>query len=637
MSLLSRLVLAFLALVALTAAVGIVSYVVQSQIGEDVARLRPSRGIDLRELDLQNVNLEIEGFPDSTGLFVATDVSIAAGVRRPKLRGRIEGLDPVARTLRLYGVDIAVTPATQFSERGETQAAFEKLRPGQRIEVSASLTGDLWSARKIRTHGVKPSDQIKGTPTGLEPGGETPEILEFAGIRVSVPPRRGPSPQGALRQIELASRLSLQLQESRGIAQELVGASPAGYKSEAEPLSSAFSDASERLLQVEQEFERTLERCREGIGTGATLSRLHALRERLDTFRGYIDTLRTQAPNRHGNAQKFFSEVFEPFLQNQLLPLVYAHRDAAEEELARQVHGISERARTTTRVAFAGSAIAVVLAATLGFLTWRSIQAPLRSLHDAAVRIGRGDLTTRVSINSRDELGVLADAFNGMAKDLASTTVSVRELEDALRDREILLHEVHHRVKNNMQVISSLLAIQASEVDDPIAREKFEECQGRIRSMALIHDQLHGTADLSRLNLRGYLEQLVSQVLESFGSEVRFAVDVAGVDLEMDQALTCGLIVNELVTNVLKHARKADGPGEVRISLANEEEDRLALSVCDDGPGFPNGEWSNGGGIGFDLVQTLVKQLNGELEVGGGRGGSVRIVFDAVQPRKDLG
>jgi len=627
--------LAFLALVTLTAGVGIVSYLVQSRIGEDVAELRPNRGADLQNVDLENTHLEIEGFHDATGAFVATDVHVSPGIRRPKLRAAIEALDPAARTLSLYGVEIAVTPSTSFLGSEASNEGFEDLRRGQRIEVSATLDEGRWSARKIRTQDVKPSDQIKGTPTGEELDGRGLETIEFGDIRVAVSPRRGSSPQGALRQIELARRLSLQLQEALVLARELVEGRGAGSGSRAGTSSASGPELGENLRHAEEEFEQTLARCLEGFASGTGSSRLETLLERMPVYREYVDRLQTLAGRDAAAARRFLGEVFDPFVNEQLLPLVYAHQSLAEEQLARQVRGISERARTTTRVAFASSALAVVLAASLGYLTWRSIQVPLVSLHQAAVRIGQGDLGTRVSVESRDELGVLAAAFNRMAEDLARTTVSVQELEHALRDRELLLHEVHHRVKNNMQVISSLLAIQASEVKDPIAREKFEECQGRIRSMALIHEQLHRTADISSLDLRAYLQRLGSHVLESFGEGVRLEVDVAGVELGLDQALACGLIVNELLTNSLKHGKAGGGVSEVRVELAEDGSGRLVLSVRDDGPGFPEGEWRHSGGIGFDLVATLVKQLDGELEVGWSGGGVVRVVFDGKQASRE--
>ena len=248
--------------------------------------------------------------------------------------------------------------------------------------------------------------------------------------------------------------------------------------------------------------------------------------------------------------------------------------------------------------------------------------------------VRRDGSTLQVSISCaelRPRDGSL-QGFVCVAQDLTDRKRIEEEVRRALAEKELLLREVHHRVKNNMQVISSLLAMQSSRAEDPRVAASFEESQGRIRSMALIHEQLYRSADLTGIDLGSYLRILTDQVLESFGKEAAIDVDVRVTDpgLEVDRALACGLIVNELVANAIKHAFPRGG-GRVRLSLVEGPEDTCELVVADDGLGLTAPEEILGAtSMGMSLVRTLVDQLEGELAVespGSERGLCVRVVF----------
>lgn len=187
------------------------------------------------------------------------------------------------------------------------------------------------------------------------------------------------------------------------------------------------------------------------------------------------------------------------------------------------------------------------------------------------------------------------------------------QLTAALREREILLQEVHHRVKNNLQVISSLINMQRRAVADAAARDALRDCQARVQAIGLIHEQLYRYADYARVPFADYVRGLVVHLSEALGSaRVRVAFDVAPVALAVDKAIPCGLIVNELVTNAFKHAFPGDRGGTISVRLSQEASGRCELAVEDDGVGSPSGE-PRTQSLGLHLVDTLVAQLRGVI------------------------
>lgn len=217
---------------------------------------------------------------------------------------------------------------------------------------------------------------------------------------------------------------------------------------------------------------------------------------------------------------------------------------------------------------------------------------------------------------------------------LAQDLTQRRELESKLRvslgEKELLLREVHHRVKNNLQVVSSLLDLQSRSVSDELALEKFQESQDRIRSMVFIHDQLYQSQDLTEIDLRPYLETItlnLSQAYLALPETIRVQVEVEDMRLELDQALSCGMIVNELVTNSIKHAFAKGELGEIRVRCQATKGGGVLLEVTDSGRGFENVEGASPDSLGLSLVRTFVTQLKGKLRFDGKRGAAYRIEF----------
>ncbi len=208
---------------------------------------------------------------------------------------------------------------------------------------------------------------------------------------------------------------------------------------------------------------------------------------------------------------------------------------------------------------------------------------------------------------------------------------SNKALSTSLQEKDILLKEIHHRVKNNLQIISSLLNLQSNYIKDPQALQVFTESRYRVRSMALIHEKLYQSHDLSRIDFADYIRALTSGLLATFGvrsTPVRISVEIDQIMLGLDAALPCGLIVNELVTNCFKYAFENGRPGEITISLRPVAGGRLCLRVADDGVGFPKElDFRNTESLGMQIVTTLSEQIDGTIELSNGSGTAFEILF----------
>jgi len=222
--------------------------------------------------------------------------------------------------------------------------------------------------------------------------------------------------------------------------------------------------------------------------------------------------------------------------------------------------------------------------------------------------------------------------------DLTNRKQAEQRLRAMLLEKEALLMEVHHRVKNNLQVISSLLKFQSNYVTDESALRMFDESQGRIRSIALVHEKLYRSLDLARVDSAEYIRDLVVQLFRLYHippTDVTLEMDVDEVMLDLDTAIPCGLIINELVSNALKHAFLEGREGKVRVSLQSRG-GQLALTVSDDGVGLPDDfDYRSARSMGLQLINTLVEQLEGTLLVDSTEKGTVfRVTF--VQPQREV-
>ena len=206
-------------------------------------------------------------------------------------------------------------------------------------------------------------------------------------------------------------------------------------------------------------------------------------------------------------------------------------------------------------------------------------------------------------------------AIFGMYVDITDRKRAEEEVRRSLREKEVLLSEIHHRVKNNLAVITGLLSLQANETEDEVAREIMQESQMRVHSIALIHEKLYQNEDLSHISFDIYLEELVDAILGSISaSKKNISVEISAqqVHLTINEAIPCGLILNELLTNAFKHAFEGREEGTVNISL-KQDGSEIRLRVEDDGVGFPEGlRPSETNSLGLTLIHTLARQISAQ-------------------------
>jgi len=196
---------------------------------------------------------------------------------------------------------------------------------------------------------------------------------------------------------------------------------------------------------------------------------------------------------------------------------------------------------------------------------------------------------------------------------------SEAHLKVALREKEVLLKEIHHRVKNNLQVVCSLLSLQSDAIHDPQLRDLFHESEQRIRTMALIHETLYQAGDMACFRLAPYIRRLSDSLLHVYGVEagrVTLKTHLDELTLPLDSAIPCGLILNELLSNALKHAFPNGQCGEIALELRAEPDQHATLRVADTGVGFPDGlDFRQTDSLGLQLVCALTEQIEGIITV----------------------
>lgn len=220
--------------------------------------------------------------------------------------------------------------------------------------------------------------------------------------------------------------------------------------------------------------------------------------------------------------------------------------------------------------------------------------------------------------------------LQGTLQDITDIKRINNELLKSLNEKELILKEIHHRVKNNLQVVSSLLRLQSDTITDKTAIGYLKMSEQRVKSMALIHQQLYRTKDLSRIDFREYLEDLCNYLFFAYDisfSRVALKVEVEDIYFGIDTALPCGLIVNELVTNSIKHAFPEYSIGTLTVKLTREVTGKYKLVIQDDGKGADLLSFENNTTLGMELVKTLTEQLEGEISAESNNGTKITITF----------
>ncbi|MBI5681303.1 MAG: PAS domain S-box protein [Methanobacterium sp.] len=236
---------------------------------------------------------------------------------------------------------------------------------------------------------------------------------------------------------------------------------------------------------------------------------------------------------------------------------------------------------------------------------------------------------------------ITVDIIPGTTKSVASflditeRKQAEKQIKASLKEKEVLLREVHHRVKNNMQIISSLLNIQTYQITDKKALNIFKESQNRVKSMAMIHEKLYQSKDLTLIDFSDYIASLTSSIFSSYETDlkrIKWDINAEHILIGVDTAIPCGLIINELVTNSLKHGFVDGRKGKITIDLHHYEKDKFKLTVKDDGINFPeNIDFKNTKTVGLQLINGLVEQLDGTIELDRSHGTEFTIIFKELK------
>jgi PAS domain S-box-containing protein len=239
-------------------------------------------------------------------------------------------------------------------------------------------------------------------------------------------------------------------------------------------------------------------------------------------------------------------------------------------------------------------------------------------------------------------IGSLPDSrqlFITMAVDITERNMTEEKLKESLAEKEVLLKEIHHRVKNNMQVISSLMNLQAQYTDKPEMHALFKESQARVRSMAMIHEMLYRSQHLGKVDLDEYTRNLISDIMRTYCMNpgcITVKSNVNSIKLGLETAIPCGLVIHELVSNSLKHGFPDARKGTIRLDISYEQDGQYLMLVSDDGVGFAESRLKNRtGSLGLSLVNILTRQLHGSIEHLDGPGTSFRITFRERPPGKE--
>jgi PAS domain S-box-containing protein len=230
-------------------------------------------------------------------------------------------------------------------------------------------------------------------------------------------------------------------------------------------------------------------------------------------------------------------------------------------------------------------------------------------------------------------VSVRPKGVEGVLRDITDRKRAEEQIKSSLKEKEVLLQEIHHRVKNNMQIISSLLNLQSGHIKDDKVRDMFKMSRDRIKSMALIHEKLYQSEDLAKINFAQYIRSLTIHLLHTYNASadrIKLNADVRDVFLDINKAIPCGLILNELVSNSLKHAFPQDRTGNICIQFRAGNNGDVRLEVSDDGIGFSDKvDFEKPDSLGLQLVNDLVEQLGGKLELNSRSGTSYQISFSS--------
>ncbi len=256
----------------------------------------------------------------------------------------------------------------------------------------------------------------------------------------------------------------------------------------------------------------------------------------------------------------------------------------------------------------------------------RSIVKPLNRLIVGTKNVSEGKLLPVTPVRD-NEFGQLIVFFNEMVENLRNKDEHINK---SLQEKDILLKEIHHRVKNNLQIINSLMALQADTISDNNTLIHLRDIEGRIKTMGIIHEHLYKSRDFTSIFLDDYLYELVEHLFSSYmmdSGRISWEIQAEKIEIDLNASIPCGLILNEIISNAFKYAFPGDKEGSLQFTI-DRIDGHCRLTVSDDGIGFPDGiDLHNGGKLGMQLITSLTKQLNGTVELKLEKGTEYTITF----------
>ncbi|MCX9083467.1 MAG: HAMP domain-containing protein [Candidatus Methanoperedens sp.] len=286
--------------------------------------------------------------------------------------------------------------------------------------------------------------------------------------------------------------------------------------------------------------------------------------------------------------------------------------------------------------------ISIFIALGMGYYLSHRISLPIIELKNASSEISKGNLETQIEINTKDEIEDLGRTFNLMTNNLSNsrneTALAIEKqkilndnLKKSLNEKDMLLREIHHRVKNNLQIVTSLLNLQSQTIEEEKQRLIFTESQNRIYAMALIHEKLYQSQSVEKIDLKEYITGIVTNISESYGnkSNIKFDINVENISLNIDYAVPTGLIINELITNSYKYAFPDKRQGIITIFVRSDENEMIHISIRDNGIGIEKDlDIRNTSSLGLKLIVSLAEsQIHGELILNRENGTEFQINF----------
>lgn len=355
-------------------------------------------------------------------------------------------------------------------------------------------------------------------------------------------------------------------------------------------------DVSSRQYKWAAEMERVRARLERLLGRFPNSPGMDELEVSLPEVLDQIDSLHaeTMLPRRPGEGERSAEAILHIMMQRAQKNVDRAERRVHELGLASHTATLSDRWNEAQFLLISACLMAVVFAWLVG-------------------------MSNRLLLESRDR----AAQLDRMRTDLQIRNRELQETMLSKEEKEVMIKEIHHRVKNNLQIVKSLIRFQMEQVQDGDTRELFNECVNRVSAMALVHEQTYLSSDLANIDVGSYLDALIRDLIQAYsvGIDLKLDIDIRVRTMGLDTLVPLGLLINEVISNSFKHAFKGRTSGTIIAHLESDGNDGFELRIGDDGIGLPSSrKWENPNSLGMELIHTLATQLDARITLLNGPG-----------------